>query len=236
MDVIEPASPATGSSLTYRVFFNGNVASATPADFAPLVTGTALAQVSSVQRVEYNGIGTEFLVHLDVSGDGTMILGLSDENTINIAEFTTAVENVIPSDPVIIENNSPYSDWAATNYPGETDSNIIGFNATSQDNGIPNAISFLTASDPTTYDPNSRATVTLTGATLSHTMRRNSAVMTAFIEYSLDMNEWFAVDDVTGITVTETPDAFGTGVDQITVEVDTSIHGECFIRQGITAP
>jgi len=50
------------------------------------------------------------------------------------------------------------------------------------------------------------------------------------------MAEWFPVDGVTGIIVTYPPDAFGTGIDQITVEVDTTIHGKRFARQGIIAP
>jgi len=122
------------------------------------------------------------------------------------------------------------------NFPAQTDPLIVGFESDPYDTGVKNGINFLSGGDPETANTDARPRVTMNGNTLTHIYRRNANASSAFFQYSTDLDEWFSIDGVTGITVTTTTDGIEPGVDEIQIDIDSTIFGECFVRQGITAP
>jgi len=169
----------------------------------------------------------------------TDVSGLTAGETYVFQLTVTDDDGLSATDLVSVQTAEPtaYEEWAAQYYPGESNEEMVGFGSDPYGVGYSNGVAFLTVSDPSYFDTNVRSLMTMSDDMLSYSMRRNGAATTAFLEYSYDLNEWFTLTNETpGVTITVTPNGYGEGVDKIEVDIDTSIHDECFVRQGITAP
>jgi len=94
-------------------------------------------------------------------------------------------------------------------------------------------VAFLTASDPSIFDPNARTALSMNNGILTY-------VMLPAIEHSDNLVDWSpgAPSDKLPFIFTWTEDDFGTGVDSLIIEVDsaTLFDSNIFIRRKLTAP
>jgi len=163
----------------------------------------------------------------------TFIVNNADGDALNIIAPGVVITGITTLD-------DPYSRWVAVNYPGETDPAIIAFDADPNDTGITNGVAFLTASDPSIFDPNARTALSMNNGILTYVMRHNAEAGVPAIEHSDNLVDWSpgAPSDKLPFIFTWTEDDFGTGVDSLIIEVDsaTLFDSNIFIRRKLTAP
>jgi hypothetical protein len=145
------------------------------------------------------------------------------------------------------EASSPYEDWTAAQFPGESSPAVIGPEADPDGDGIENGIEFVIGGDPSGPGSGSSAllpAVTVDAADLSVSYRRTdeAAGYNPVVEYSTSLaaGSWTEAEPgVDGVTISEENGFYGEGIDRVTVKIPRSLAGpggKVFARLRVDIP
>ena len=167
---------------------------------------------------------------LDGDGDTAEPLPLDARGAARVNAGTVDM-GAVESGTVVAD---PYQTWIAGFYPGVNDPLVVGPAADPDGDGLPNALAFVLGASPVTSDPALLPTAeTGPGGALVFTFRRAdaSAYLNPRVQFGTDLDGWeTAVDGEGGVTVAETDDGFGPGVDRVVVTVPAPAGGRLFAR------
>jgi len=144
-------------------------------------------------------------------------------------------------DGIFFELVDLYGPWVEEFYGNETDPSIVGFSADPNGDGVPNGIAFLRGVNPLEPSQDSESIGQINGLEVTWDFRfsKRAESFSPVLEYSYDLLNWLPVsDDISGFSASIEPGGYGQesggfDVDRVTLSVDTSVHGTCFVRQRI---
>ena len=148
---------------------------------------------------------------------------------------------------LVATGGTPFTTWATTT------NGLAGGDAAPgadpDNDGLDNAIEFVIGGQPNPANPNANSTglaptVTTDASNLVFTFRRTDLALTQpgiviIAEYGSNLSGWTtAVDGVNGISITETPDGFGAGVDRVDVTIPKTLAtgSKLFCRLNVVIP
>jgi autotransporter-associated beta strand protein len=169
--------------------------------------------------------------------------------TVDASAFTTAtgalgtwsLQSGVNSLQLVYTAGSPggYAAWAATQgFASGEDGPDFDADA----DGIDNAIEWVIGGDPTDSPSNALApTVTVGASTVTYVFRRtdDSAAANPFVEYGSNLSGWTEAETgVDGVSIAETADGFGPGIDRVEVTIPRAlaVGGTLFVRLRVDVP
>lgn len=150
------------------------------------------------------------------------VTGLSGGYTVDYA-----YNNGTTSTNIAIVSGTPYTNWESTNGIAGA-----GANADSDGDGITNGIEFVIGGDPSGPNSDSNAllpTITIDATHLHFTFRRTeaSASTNPVVQYGNSLTGWTDAQPGepvgTAVTIDETNDGFGPGVDRVVVHIPRAL-------------
>ncbi|MGB1128424.1 MAG: hypothetical protein ACPG4K_00140 [Haloferula sp.] len=108
VDIIEPCELTNASVLNFRVYFNDEPDAVPASAFDLQFTGTlGLDGSATISPLGQTVEGPVYQLSVPVAGDGTLTVALQPDNEIFFPFSEGFVENVIPSDPVTVDQTPP---------------------------------------------------------------------------------------------------------------------------------
>lgn len=145
----------------------------------------------------------------------------------------------------LVQSGSPFTTWATIT------SGLAGGDAAPgadpDSDGLNNLVEFVLGGQPNPANPNASSvalapTQVIVGSNLIFTYRRTDlstteAGLVTSVEFGTNLSGWTtAVNGVGGVTITETPDGFGSGVDKVEVSIPMGTETKLFARLKATLP
>jgi autotransporter-associated beta strand protein len=222
------------------VFSGYGGANGSNATNAPLtVTGTSAGELKlngapvTVTTTALLAPGTYVLAAM---GGSAVVTGTPGALTVNGAGVDGFPSLAVTGGQLVLTVMIPsYEGWAA-NYPSLTNPDpSLDFDG----DGLETGIEYVVGGDPTVNDAASVApAATRSGSDLVFTFRRtdyakanpNAAIV---VEYSTDLSAWTKIQQAgSGVTIVENDDFYGPGIDQVVVNLRSSlaVNGKLFTR------
>ena len=202
------------------------------------LTDTAHVIVASGGILDLNYSGTDEIAELTLNGTPAAVgeWGADGSGAPNTSTLITGAGTLTVTGAV----SNSYDTWAS-GFAGLTDStSSLDFDG----GGLETGIEYVVGGDPSdsSDDAALAPTSSVSGSDLLFEFRRsdlanNDSNTTIVVEYGNSLAGWTtAVDGVGGVTITETDDDFGAGIDKVVVSLPAglAVDGKLFARLNVT--
>lgn len=213
------------------------------------LTGTGVLYISTLKLDVATLAGGATLPVYVIVNSASAITGTAFASVTGIPSGYTLTYNYndgVDSNNIALVSGtaSPFASWTASN-------GLVGGDAAPgadpDADGLSNLIEFIVGGQPNPANPNASSsalvpTQEIIGSNLVFTYRRadlstTEAGLVITAEFGTNLSAWTtAVNGVGGVTITETPDGFGSGIDKVEVSIPMGTETELFARLKAVLP